>query len=114
MLGTSSSDALGQYVPSLREFVVVTSDDVHYPHSYTLAGDDRRMLGEGETEPPNVSPTGNGSVASASRLLYGTELLSNKKLSRLVTGRGPSGDALREAEAALRLAVASTAPLTME
>jgi hypothetical protein len=111
---SSSSVALGQYLPSLGEFIVVIIDDVHYSHSYTLAGDDRRMLGVGETEPPNVNPTGNGSVASASRLLYSSELTSNKKMSRLVTGRGPSSDALREAEAALRLAVASAAPLTME
>ncbi|HEY0232301.1 MAG TPA: hypothetical protein VGC55_13695 [Dokdonella sp.] len=111
---TSNTIALGQYVPSLGEFIVVIVDDVNYSHFYTMAGDDRRMLGEGETEPPNTNPTGNGAIAAASRLLYSSELSSNKKLGRLAAIPEPSAEALRSAELALRSAVVSAHPLAKD
>ncbi|HEY0179551.1 MAG TPA: hypothetical protein VGC30_07950 [Dokdonella sp.] len=76
--GDAHTIALGQYSDSLGLFVVVAIDAAGYSHSYALQGDDRRMLGEGELEPPNVSPTGNGVPAAASRLLYLSELSSAK------------------------------------
>jgi len=105
---SSSTAALGSYNAASGIFVVVIIDSVDYSHTYILVGDDRRMLGTGELEPPNVNPTGNGLVAAATRIADSSELTSNVSFVHLAKAAAPATRLLRSAEAVIRAASTAT------
>jgi hypothetical protein len=101
---SSSTVALGSYNAASGNFIVIIIDSVDYSHTYILVGDDRRMLGTGELEPPNVNPTGNGLFAAATRIADSSELSSNVSFVHLAKAAAPASRLLRSAEAVMRAA----------
>lgn len=71
---SSSTHALGLYVPSLDGFIVATGDGSGYITSYAFSGDNSRMIGAGWFEPPGASISGNGYPAVGSRILNPSQL----------------------------------------
>jgi len=66
--------ALGSYSASLGQYLVTALQAGNYVHSYALGMDDHRGLGLGWVSYSDDPLTGNGSGASASRVLYEGEL----------------------------------------
>ncbi|WP_395684471.1 hypothetical protein [Dokdonella sp.] len=74
--GSSTHVALGSYSSSLGEYIITALQSGSYVHSYALGMDDHRGLGAGWVHLLSSNPTGNGSGATASRVLYEGELTS--------------------------------------
>ena len=65
---------LGSYSASLGQYLVVATQSGNYAHSYAFGLDDHRGLGLAWVHLLDDDLTGNGSAASASRVLYAGEL----------------------------------------
>ncbi|HEY6943467.1 hypothetical protein [Dokdonella sp.] len=67
--------ALGTYSAAAHRFIVAAAQSGSYVHSYVLGMDDRRGLGSGWVHLSSSDPTGDGSPATAARVLYEGELV---------------------------------------
>lgn len=77
--GVSGTAALGLFSTNPQGFVVVVLDSVGYTHTYAMPiFDDRRMLGQGDLEPPGVTPTSFPNASAGSRLLFRSEVAAKK------------------------------------
>ncbi|MGN6520317.1 MAG: hypothetical protein ACTHK2_12920 [Dokdonella sp.] len=82
--------ALGTYSASAHRYIVVASQSGNYVHSYVLGMDDRRGLGSAWVHLSSNEPTGDGSLATAARVLYEGELIplgSNRAVNPAAANR---------------------------